>query len=48
MPNKLEMKWFCHLTCKMRKSLCEVYVFNICKIGIFGKNVWFSGNTTFH
>ena len=44
-PNTLEMKYFCLQTCKMHRYLCKVYVFNISKIDIFGKNAWFSGNT---
>ena len=31
----------------MQRYLCKVYVFNISKIHIFGKNAWFSGNTPF-
>ena len=31
----------------MQRYLCKVYVFNISKIDIFGKNAWFSGNTLF-
>ena len=31
----------------MQRYLCKVYVFNISKIDIFGKNAWFSGNTPF-
>ena len=47
-PNTLEMKCFCLQTCKMQRYLCKVYVFNISKIDIFGKNAWFSGNTPFY
>ena len=47
-PNTLKMKCFCLQTCKMRRYLCKVYVFNISKIGIFGKNERFSGNTPFN
>ena len=32
----------------MQRYLCKVYVFNISKIDIFGKNAWFSGNTPFY
>ena len=32
----------------MQIYLCKVYVFNISKTDIFGKNAWFSGNTPFY
>ena len=32
----------------MRRYLCKVYVFNVSKIDIFGKNARFSGNTPFY
>ena len=32
----------------MQRYLCKVYVFNISKIDIFGKNAWLSGNTHFY